>query len=58
MVNKYIQVSYVLSDEKTIKREYEPFFRIKDKFDAYIITTDEFDLSRDGIKHLNVIDFN
>lgn len=54
---KYIQVSYVLSDEKTIKREYAPFFRIKDKFDAYIITTDEFDLSRDGIKHLNVIDF-
>lgn len=48
----------MLSDEKTIKREYEPFFRIKDKFDAYIITTDEFDLSRDGIKHLNVIDFN
>lgn len=54
---KYIQVSYTLSDEKTIKREIEPFFRIKDKFDSYIITADEFDFSRDGIKHLNIIDF-
>ena len=53
----YIQVSYTLSSENTAKREFEPFFKIRDKYDTYIITTDQHDFSNNGVKHLNIIDF-
>lgn len=53
----YIQAAYHLSNEKTIEREFSPFFRIPDKYDAYVITNDELDFSYKGVKHLNIIDF-
>ena len=53
----YIQVSYSISSEETNKRELKPFFKINDKYDSYLITTDTRDLSYKGIKHLNIIDF-
>jgi predicted AAA+ superfamily ATPase len=53
----YIQVSYILADENTVKREFEPLLKIQDNYPKYVITMDEFDFSRDGIKHLNLIDF-
>ena len=53
----YIQVSYTIAQEKTMKREIKPFFKIPDRYDAYIITTDPHDLSYKGVKHLNIIDF-
>ena len=53
----YIQVSYLLASEKTIKREFSPLFKINDKFDTYVISMDEIDLSKNGVKHINVIDF-
>lgn len=53
----YIQVSYLLANEKTIKREFRPLMNIPDKYDTYVISMDQFDLSRDGIKHRNLIDF-
>jgi len=30
---------------------------VPDKYDAYVLSMDEFDMSRDGIKHKNIIDF-
>ena len=54
---KYIQVSYVLDSEKSILREFSSFNPINDNFDKYVISTDKFDLSRNGINHLNIIDF-
>ena len=54
---KYIQVSYILDNEKTILREFNAFNPINDNFDKYVISTDKFDMSRNGIKHLNIIDF-
>lgn len=54
---KYIQVCYVLNDEKTVAREFGAFKPINDNYEKYVISADRFDLSRDGIKHLNIIDF-
>jgi len=53
----YIQVSYILAEESTIKREFEPLLKIKDNYPKYVITMDEFDMSQNGIKHINIIDF-
>ncbi|MCL2115440.1 MAG: ATP-binding protein [Methanobrevibacter sp.] len=53
----YIQVSYILAEESTINREFEPLLRIQNNYPKYIITMDEFDMSRQGIKHINLIDF-
>ena len=54
---KYIQVSYRLTSEKTLNREITPLLRIPDKYDSILITTENHDFSKDGVKHLNIIDF-
>lgn len=53
----YVQVSYYLSTEKTVKREFTPLLDVPDKYDAYVLSMDELDMSQDGIKHRNIIDF-
>jgi len=53
----YIQVTYLLSEPKTVEREFGAFKDIDDNFPKYVISTDPFDMSRDGIQHLNLIDF-
>ena len=53
----YIQVAYILSTEKTIKREFGVLKKVPDNFAKFVVSTDMFDLSRDGIKHLNIVDF-
>ena len=54
---KYIQVSYILDDEKTIEREFNVFKYIKDDNSKYLITLDERDFSTEDVKQINVIDF-
>ncbi|WP_407382075.1 ATP-binding protein, partial [Methanobrevibacter sp.] len=53
----YIQVSYLMEREDTINREFGPLLSIPDKYDAYVLSMDDEDMSRDGIKHMNIIDF-
>lgn len=53
----YIQVTYLLASEETIQREFTAFDSIKDNFPKYVVSMDEFDMSRDGIKHRNIRDF-
>ena len=53
----YIQVAYLLSDSETIEREFSPLLLVPDKYDVYVLSMDEFDMSQDGIKHKNIIDF-
>ena len=53
----YIQVAYLLASEDTIQREFGVYERIRDNYPKYVLTLDEFDMSRDGIKHRNVRDF-
>lgn len=53
----YIQVAYLLADDSTIQREFGVYESIKDNFPKYVITMDELDMSRNGIKHRNIRDF-
>ena len=53
----YIQVAYLLASEETVNREFDAFYAIRDNFPKYIVSLDEFDMSRDGIKHRNIRDF-
>ncbi len=54
---KYIQVSYRLTSKKTLNREIAPLLKIPDKYESILITTENHDFSKDGVKHLNIIDF-
>ena len=53
----YVQVTYLLASEDTIKREFGAYDTIRDNFPKYVISLDEFDMSRNGIKHQNIRDF-
>lgn len=53
----YIQVAYLLASEDTIECEFGVYDRVRDNFPKYVITLDEFDMSRNGIKHRNIRDF-
>lgn len=54
---KYIQVCYYLNSEDTINREFSAYDVISDNYPKYVISLDKIDFSRNGIKHMNVIDF-
>lgn len=53
----YVQVSYLLATEDTVSREFGAYDRIPDNFPKYVVSLDEFDFSRNGIKHRNIRDF-
>jgi predicted AAA+ superfamily ATPase len=53
----YFQVAYLLADDKVIKREFGAFDSVNDNFPKYVLSMDKYDFSRDGIKHINIIDF-
>ena len=55
---KYIQVTYEMKgNDNTIEREFGAYKSIEDNYPKYVISLDKIDLSRDGIIHLNLIDF-
>ena len=51
----YIQVTYLLTDDKVIEREFGAFKEIDDNYPKYILSLDKADFSRDGIIHKNII---
>ena len=53
----YVQVAYLLASEDTIDREFGAYHSIKDNFPKYVVTMDELNMSRNGIKHRNIRDF-
>ena len=53
----YIQVAYLLASHETIEREFSSLEKINDNYPKYVISMDEFDMSRNGIRHINIIDF-
>ncbi|MEE1117214.1 ATP-binding protein [Methanosphaera sp.] len=53
----YVQVCYLLASDETIEREFSPLLKIKDNYEKYVLSMDEFDFSMDGIKHMNIIKF-
>lgn len=53
----YVQVTYLLASEDTIRREFGVYDAIRDNYPKYVVSMDEFDMSRNGIKHKNIRDF-
>ena len=53
----YVQVTYLLASEETVSREFGVYDAIRDNFPKYVVSLDEFDMSRNGIKHRNIRDF-
>ena len=53
----YVQVTYLLASEDTIKREFDIYDEIRDNFPKYVVSLDEIDMSRNGIKHVNIRNF-
>jgi predicted AAA+ superfamily ATPase len=54
----YIQVAYLLADNKTIAREFGALEKITDNYPKIVLSLDKFlDDNRNGIKWYNLIDF-
>ena len=53
----YVQVTYILSDDSVIEREFNAFKKIDDNYPKYVLSMDKFDMSQNGIIHKNIIDF-
>lgn len=53
----YVQVAYLLASDETIQREFGTYDMIRDHFPKYVVSYDEFDMSRNGIKHMNIREF-
>ena len=54
----YVQVAYTINESiKTEDREYKPLEMIKDNYDKYVVTTDYLLQKRNGIKHINILEF-
>ena len=54
----YVQVAYTIALSKdTEDREYRPLEKIKDNYPKYVATTDYLLQKRNGIHHVNLIDF-
>lgn len=54
----YLQVAYLLADNKTIEREFGALEKISDNYPKIVLSLDKFlDSDRNGIKWYNLIDF-
>ena len=54
----YIQVAYTIAlSSETEDREYRPLEQIEDNYPKYVITTDYLLQKRNGIKHVNLMNF-
>lgn len=53
----YIQVAFILADDSVIEREFGAYKNIDDNYPKYVISTDKFNMSQNGIIHKNIIDW-
>ena len=53
----YVQVAYLLASDETINREFGVYDSIRDNYPKYVVSMDELEMSRNGIKHCNIRDF-
>ena len=53
----FIQVAYYMINQETIDREFNAFSPIKDASPKVVLSLDRFDLSKEGIVHINLVDF-
>jgi hypothetical protein len=58
MKYSYVQVSYTIAlSKETEDREYRPLESIKDNYPKYVVTIDSLLQQRNGIAHINLVDF-
>ena len=53
----YVQVSMSITDKNVEEREYRPFAMIRDNYPQYLFTLDPLLQKRNGVKHMNLMDF-
>ena len=54
----YVQVAYTIAlSKETEDREYRPLESIKDNYPKYVATADSLLQERNGIEHINLVDF-
>jgi len=53
----YVQVAYLLASEETVEREFGVYDSVRDNYPKYVVSLDEFDMSRGGVIHKNIRDF-
>jgi predicted AAA+ superfamily ATPase len=54
----YVQVAYLLAEQATIDREYNPLLKIRDHHPKYVVTMDENrNDNTEGIRHRHIADF-
>jgi len=54
----YIQVTYLLSDEKVMEREFGNLLELKDNYKKIVVSADEFAIGNyKGIEHKHILDF-
>ncbi len=54
----YVQVAYTIAlSKETEDREYRPLESIKDNYPKYVATADSLLQKRNGIEHINLVDF-
>jgi hypothetical protein len=51
---EYYQVAWLLTDEKTQEREFGALDKIKDHYPKYLLSTESYPQSKNGIVHENV----
>ena len=52
-----ILITYILASPETVEREFGSLEQIPDNFPKYVVSMDELDMSRNGIKHCNIRKF-
>lgn len=54
----YVQVAYtIMQSKETENREYKPLESVNDNYAKYVVTTDYMLQKRNGIKHINLMEF-
>lgn len=53
----YVQVSMTTASPEAERREYAPFGRIRDGWPRFLFTLDPLRGRRDGVRHLNLMEF-
>jgi predicted AAA+ superfamily ATPase len=53
----YFQVTYLLASPETIEREFSPLLSVNDNFPKFVLSMDEVNFSRRGIRHINIRDW-
>lgn len=53
----YVQAAYLLADDNVVEREFGAYKNVQDNYPKYVVSMDKITTSRDGIMHMNLIDF-